>query len=210
MDCLVALPENFPPVSPERPYPLDFKYLAQAQLQDQRLQNLVTTDPKYHRMTDEGSDLHQLICFTPAPGAPWKICIPDSLLRKVVKWYHRVLVHPGRERMLQTIQLHFHHPDLRTRIERYVQRCDTCQRMKIDTHKYGELPPRNAELVPWGTVALDCIGPWTITIPNREISFHALTIIDTVTNFCDGRTAYCTAVSQCMAMSLPQARRLHF
>jgi hypothetical protein len=24
MDCLVALPENFPPVSPERPYPLDF------------------------------------------------------------------------------------------------------------------------------------------------------------------------------------------
>jgi hypothetical protein len=52
-----------------------------------------------------------------------------------------------------------------------------------DTCVPTELPPREPELGPWGTVAVDLIGPWTIKLPDREITFQAFTIIDTVTNF---------------------------
>jgi transposase InsO family protein len=101
----------------------------------------------------------------------------------VVAWYHRVLVHPGKDRMIKTIAMHFYHPGLRTRVVEFVKQCKTCQEMKITNQKYGELPPREPELVPWGTVAVDLIGPWTITLPGRDIIFNALTIIDTVTNY---------------------------
>jgi Integrase zinc binding domain len=109
-----------------------------------------------------------------------QICIP---LNSVVGWYHRVLVHPGKDQMIKTIAMHFYHPGLRTRVVEFVKQCKTCQEMKINNQKYGELPPREPELVPWGTVAVDLIGLWTINLPNRDISFQALTIIDTVTNF---------------------------
>jgi transposase InsO family protein len=183
-NCFVNFPENFPPVSADKPYPLSFLHLAEKQAQDQELTRLANTDPRYHRMAiDEATDRHKLIVYTPAEGSPWKICIPTSMLETVVKWYHRVLVHPGEERMLQAIGLHFYHARLRTRIAEYVRSCEVCQHMKISSKKYGELPPREAQLAPWENVAVDLIGPWTITIRTREVTFRALTIIDMVTNF---------------------------
>jgi Integrase zinc binding domain len=68
--------------------------------------------------------------------------------------------------MIKTIAMHFYHPSLRTRMVEFVKHCRTCQQMKITNQKYGELPPREPELVPWGTVAVDLIGPWTIKLPD--------------------------------------------
>jgi len=49
----------------------------------------------------------------------------------------------------------------------------------------GLLAPRQAQLVPWHEVAIDLIGPWEIQMHGYILSFRALTIVDTVTNFCE-------------------------
>jgi transposase InsO family protein len=182
-NCFMNYPTNFPPVTSERPFPLEMKYLATIQLQDAELQRLATTDPKYHHWRLDENDGTSLIVYTHEPGAPWKICIPEAALDEVIKWYHHVLLHPGRERTQQTIELHFYNRQMRTRIERQLKDCDICQQQKNNAREYGELPPREAEVAPWETVAVDLIGPWATKIPGREIRFSAMTIIDTVTNY---------------------------
>ena len=46
----------------------------------------------------------------------------------------------------------------------------------------GELPPREAQLAPWQEIAVNLIGPWKIRVNNQLLTFHALSIMDTVTN----------------------------
>ena len=38
----------------------------------------------------------------------------------------------------------------------------TCQRAKRRNHKYGKLPPKEAETNPWDTLCVDLIGPYKI------------------------------------------------
>ena len=64
--------------------------------------------------------------------------------------------------------------------------CETCQKVKTNTHQYAELPARDAHVAPWQEVAVDLIGPWTIrTAHGDDITFIALTVIDTATNLCE-------------------------
>jgi hypothetical protein len=63
-----------------------------------------------------------------------------------------------------------------------IQTCSECQRFKQPGRGYGHYPPREAHLVPWDEVHVDLIGPWSMTVNNQELSFHALTCIDPVSN----------------------------
>ena len=49
---------------------------------------------------------------------------------------------------------------------------------------YGHLAPRKALVALWYEVAIDTIGPWEIELVqnNETRKFHALTMINTVTN----------------------------
>ena len=60
--------------------------------------------------------------------------------------------------------------------------CEVCQRNKALNRQYGHLPERHAPLMPWDMVAVDLIGPWKITVNDRDLEFNALTCIDPVTN----------------------------
>ena len=42
-----------------------------------------------------------------------KICIPETLVIPILKWYHERLNHIGMTRLNQTIALHFYHPHLK-------------------------------------------------------------------------------------------------
>jgi hypothetical protein len=81
-----------------------------------------------------------------------------------------------------TILTHFYHPRLREVVDDVVTTCSICQRYKLAGPGYGQLPPREAPLVPWEEVTVDLIGPWQITINGQELIFNALTCIDPVTN----------------------------
>ena len=64
-------------------------------------------------------------------------------------------------------------------------KCDICQRTKRTKKKYGHLPPKEAETVPWDTLCVDLIGPYNIKRKNRKepLTLWALTMIDPATGW---------------------------
>ena len=55
--------------------------------------------------------------------------------------------------------------------------------MKKQINKnYKHLPPQEAGLFPWETVAVHLIGPWKVEINKIKLEFRAMTFIDPVSN----------------------------
>ena len=54
-------------------------------------------------------------------------------------------------------------------IQQFVKKCPTCQMTKRNKSKYGHLPAKDAEAVPWNQLCVDLVGPYKIPInsPNK-------------------------------------------
>jgi transposase InsO family protein len=176
LDCFIHLPQ-----SEDIPFVLDYNTIRAAQAGDARLAVL--------RQTKPASFVEQLLapnvsvtCYIPEPNAPWKIYLPTPLLQNAVLWYHYALGHLGQNRLYDTMAIHLYHPDLKNTVTSVVTKCDICQKQKQVLRGHGHTAPREANAHPWRSVAVDLVGPWKLSIQQQEISFTALTIIDTVTN----------------------------
>ncbi|KAG7346017.1 reverse transcriptase RNA-dependent DNA polymerase [Nitzschia inconspicua] len=175
-DCFVHLPDQ-----QDVPFQLDYKTIAEAQSRDAALQAEAQSQPMriQKKLLAPGTEV---FCHAQTIGGPWKIYLPTSLLRDTVRWYHLALGHCGISRLADTLRMHFHHPRLQQTCENEVSTCDPCQRLKNVGRGHGETASREASLLPWQDVAVDLIGPWTISVGNKKHTFSALTIIDMVTN----------------------------
>ena len=110
----------------------------------------------------------------------WKIVLPEAQIKSVMKWLHQVLGHAVENRLRDAVLMRYQYPDLRQHICNFV--CDACQRHKLSGSVFGLLPGRDVNTHPWNEVAVDIIGPWSIEIRYKWYKFHALTIIDLITN----------------------------
>jgi transposase InsO family protein len=176
LECFVHLPDQN-----NVPFQMDYQTIAEAQAQDAVLLQQARAKPFQVRQRLLAPGI-QVYCYSAIPGGPWKIYLPAILLRNVVRWYHLALGHCGISRLADTLRMHFHHPDLHQVCEDEVRRCDPCQRHKNVGRGHGEHASREAPLLPWQDVAVDLIGPWTLSVGEQKISFSALTMIDMVTN----------------------------
>jgi len=70
-------------------------------------------------------------------------------------------------------------------IEDICQKCSTCQKSKRSYKKYGKLPPKEAETIPWDMLCVDLVGPYSFTHhPTKDkIKLWAVTMIDPVTGW---------------------------
>ena len=100
----------------------------------------------------------------------------------LISWCHVTLNHIGMTQLRRTIATHFHHPRLKAPAEQRVANCNACQCNEAIGPGCGELPERDAQLLPWNEVASDLIGPWKISADRQELEFNALTCTDPVTN----------------------------
>ena len=108
-----------------------------------------------------------------------KIWIPQVLEARVMAWYHEYLVHPGEDRMEQTIRSIFYWPNMRKHVQEYVKTCKVCQLSKKRRLKYGKLPAKQAETELWQRVNVDLIGPYRVKGPKRKTyDLRAMTMID--------------------------------
>ena len=81
---------------------------------------------------------------------------------------------------------HFYHPKIGPMAKELISTCKACQLNKAQNILYGQLPPHIAHNTPWSEVTVDLIGPWPARDQHSfDHTFHALTIIDTVTNYCE-------------------------
>jgi transposase InsO family protein len=68
-------------------------------------------------------------------------------------------------------------------IEKYVNECGTCQRVRRSTKKYGKLPTKIPVAVPWLEVHVDHIDPYSQSDHPNAIKYFALSIIDPATSW---------------------------
>ena len=72
---------------------------------------------------------------------------------------------------------------MRSHIQTFYKTCRTCQLFKKQWKKYGLLPPKEAEGLPWSCVNVDLIGPYVVRTPKATHTLRALTMIDPVTGW---------------------------
>jgi hypothetical protein len=72
------------------------------------------------------------------------IYIPQSLIKRIVWWYHTYLQHPGITRMEATLRQDLIWPNLKEDVEVEVKNFHECQIGKKVRKKYGDLPEKLA------------------------------------------------------------------
>jgi transposase InsO family protein len=166
-------------------FPLTFSKIYKAQKADIPLQKLALTHEEYSMQSFRGGEKHyDLIMYQN------KIVIPKILHIRAVQWYHQYLCHPGETRTECTIRQNFWWKNLTKTVHTLCTSCDTCQRLKKSAKKYGHLPPKEAESIPWDRLCIDLIGPYTIVRKNKSkqsLVLWALTMIDPVTGWFEMR-----------------------
>ena len=104
------------------------------------------------------------------------------MLDEMIQWYHNILLHIGSDYLSTSIATLFSHPDLDCRVKAFISTCSDYQMYKHPGCGYGHLAPCKALFQPFTEIAVDTIGPWKVCINNQLMIFHALTIIDAVSN----------------------------
>jgi hypothetical protein len=106
----------------------------------------------------------RLICCQRLPTEAWKTAVPTGMIGDLINCHHVTLNHIGMTRLHETIATHFHCPRLKSPVEQQrVASCHACQHNKAIGPGHGELPERDAQLLPWNEVAVDLIRPWRIS-----------------------------------------------
>ena len=77
---------------------------------------------------------------------------------------------------------HFYWPGIREAVQKEATGCDTCQRTKWSTKKYGKSPAKLAEETPWNKLCVDLIIPHRISRKEKmPLILKAVTMINPVT-----------------------------
>ena len=114
-----------------------------------------------------------------------KIVIPKSMELEVTEWYHEHLLHPGEKRLELTLRQHYTFIGLGPMTQKVCKACMTCRSLKANHKKYGKLPPKEPEIIPWHTLCIDLIGPYTFGKEKKgtNVTLHCLTMIDPATGW---------------------------
>ncbi len=172
-ECLAAEPEDFP-----EDFPMSYAQIAHEQNKDASLLDDFAKSDLYKRDTHEhGDKKYDLIT------REGKIVVPTSMQQRLAQWYHDTLMHPGETRTELTIGQHYYWKNMRKTIQHICGRCQVCQLTKVRTRKYGNLPSKEAEVIPWKQVCIDLIGPYTIGKGKFETTLQCLTMIDPATGW---------------------------
>ena len=114
-----------------------------------------------------------------------RLVIPGNAMQnRIITWYHHYLQHPGENRLEETLTAVMYWPGMRTMVRKYVKSCERCQKGKRRKRKYGKIPPKIAQTIPWNAVSVDLIGPYTIKSKDGAIlDFMCLTMNDPATGW---------------------------
>ena len=180
-DLRMELYLNFP--REDGPNPIYYEHLEQDQQRQDAAGQLPRFDPTQYTMQHFGTT--ELVCHRPPGTQNSRINLRDALIDQTITWYLKMLQHAGTDNLHLTMARHFYANGLKARTQEIVKNCSDCQKYTLTGQGYGHLATRETQVAPWFEVAIDAIlGPWEIPLPrgNDVCEFHALTMIDTVTN----------------------------
>ena len=145
--------------------PIDLDLIKEHQDSEKCVEKMLHKDKRFHVknfrkagfLETQATEIN-LLCYSD------RIVVPKVLQAKILEWYHHLLVHPGRDRTLKSIQQHFYWKGMSKDVEKYCKKCPICQTCKVNKKKYGLLPAKEPEVVPWHQLCVDLIGPYKIPI----------------------------------------------
>src|SRR5512145_1201594 len=174
-ECLAAEEEDFP-----ADFPMSYVQLESEQNKDPSILDEFAKNELYKKESRRHGDKEYNLITREG-----KIVVPQSMQAKLVQWYHNTLMHLGETRMELTIGQHYYWKNLRTSIKHVCGRCHVCQLTKPKLKKFGHLPEKEAEVIPWKTVCIDLIGPYSIGEKNKQYAttLQCLTMIDPATGW---------------------------
>ena len=65
----------------------------------------------------------------------------------------------------------------------FCKSCSNCQFNQWKKEKYGHLPPKEAEFIPWETICVDLIGTYMIHNQKEDHKLMCMTMIDPATSW---------------------------
>ena len=167
----------------EEIYPVTIREIVDAQREDKELKKWFKDPPKGKHIRPVLLQDEIVLCFVRDPERP-RMVIPKKLQRKTVAWYHHYLQHPGRDKLMATLSAVMYWKGMDKLITKFTKICDRCQKGKKRKRKYAHLPPKEAEIIPWHTVCVDCCGPYQIKGNDGTcLEFMCLTMIDPATGW---------------------------
>ena len=164
-------------------YPVTVREIADAQRADPDLKRLFRHPDKKRKIKPLMLEEEIVLCLVEDKDKP-RLVVPAALQSKVVEWYHHYLQHPGRDRLEETLAQTLYWRGMRADVKRFTKKCHRCQLGKKRKRKYSQVPPKEAETVPWRTVSVDLIGPYTIKGEDGSaLDFMCMTMIDPATGW---------------------------
>ena len=172
-ECLAADEEDFP-----KAFPMSYAQLESEQNKDASLLDDYAKSDLYDRETrSHGDKTYTLIT------REGKIVVPTTMQQSLAQWYHDTLMHPGETRTELTIGQHYYWKNMRDTIKRICSTCRICQLTKPRLRKFGQLPEKEADAIPWKQLCIDLIGPYTVGKKQYETTLWCLTMIDPATGW---------------------------
>ena len=96
-------------IDDHQPIPVTYKELKHHQQVDEVLRKILSY-PNSMLETKNfhgGGKSYKLVVKKSKNGEIPKICVPKTLQKRMIDWYHEMLCHPGQKRMEETIGQHF-------------------------------------------------------------------------------------------------------
>ena len=167
--------------------PITIKEIGKAQKTDQYVKSLQSKAPdrlgEFFEDIGKKSGPDKVVTESDAIDQTQRIIVPKSLRKRLMKWYHTTLVHPGVQRLYNTLRQHYTWPKMLEEIRDYIKHCGPCQKGKRGLRGMGKIPLKDVETEPWKDIAVDLAGPWKAMIDNKEVVFWTFTIIDVFTGW---------------------------
>lgn len=108
--------------------------------------------------------------------------VPEKLREDIIRQHHDdpTRGHPGIDKTMEQILRNYYFPNMRRRIMRYIQNCDTCIRNKPARHlPYGQMQTPEPPKKPWEWITIDFITK----LPKSEGSDMITVITDRLTKY---------------------------
>ena len=97
---------NIPYDHPMEQHPLNLEAILHNQQNDQELQDRRSKHPQNYPSRTLSTDVQPIMTYVYPhhnPDTQWRIALPSNMIQPTISWFHQVLNHPGRDRMIDTI-----------------------------------------------------------------------------------------------------------
>ncbi|KAL8369548.1 hypothetical protein RB595_000061 [Gaeumannomyces hyphopodioides] len=110
----------------------------------------ISTQPPRNLFVQDG------LLYSSDPQNRTRLCIPQSEFKAILMETHDMKHHWGEKKMRSDILTRFNFPQCRQEIRKYIEHCQTCQRVRKTRQKpLGELEPIETTEIPFHTIAMD-------------------------------------------------------